>query len=296
MEEIDFKRRSFFGQSSGRSAALAMGAVAASAATPVGTAAAAEAANVTDPDILNFTLNLEYLETEFYLRGVIGQTLDEAMGTSMGAPVRGGRKVAFSTPVREGLLKNITGNEMAHVRFVRQTVESLGARPVERPPIDFDAGFAAVARAAGLPDFDPFADEMNFFLGAMLFEDVGITALKGASDMIRNRVVLESSAGLLASEGYHMGAVRSVLYKMGEPARTRSAAISDARDSVDGADDRDQPVAIGGRPNIVPSNENGIAFGRTPQHVLNILYNNPAQGVLQGGFFPQGVNGRIRAT
>ncbi|MDP9413115.1 MAG: ferritin-like domain-containing protein [Pseudomonadota bacterium] len=42
---------------------------------------------------------------------------------------------------------------------------------------------------------------MNFFLGAMLFEDVGITVIEGASDMIRNRTVLESAAGLLASEG-----------------------------------------------------------------------------------------------
>ncbi len=55
---------------------------------------------------------------------------------------------------------------------------------------------------------------MNFFLGAMLFEDVGITVIEGASDMIRSRTVLESAAGLLASEGDHMGAVRSVLYKM----------------------------------------------------------------------------------
>lgn len=296
MTDSDPGRRSLFGQSTGRAAVAAIGGIAASAAAPIAEAAAAEGGRMTDPDILNFTLNLEFLETEFYLRGVIRQTMDQAMGTSLGAPVRGGRKVAFSTPIREGLLKNITGNEIAHVKFVRSTVEALGGRPIPRPPIDFEAGFAGVARAAGLPDFDPFADEMSFFLAAMLFEDVGITALKGASDMIRNKTVLESAAGLLASEGYHMGAVRSVLYKMGAPAHARSVAISDLRDRLDGADDRDQRVAVDGRANIVPANENGIAYGRTPQHVLNILYNNPAAGVLQGGFFPEGVNGRVRAT
>jgi hypothetical protein len=295
MEEIDLERRGLFGRSSGKAGVAAMGAVAAAAAVPM-EQAAAQSRGASDVDLLNFTLNLEYLETEFYLRGVIGRTLDEAMGINLGGPVRGGRKVAFSTPVREGLLKNITGNELAHVRFVRETVQQLGGQPVQRPAIDFDAGFAAVARGAGLPDFDPFANEMNFFLGAMLFEDVGITALKGASDMIRNRRVLESSAGLLASEGYHMGAVRSVLYKMGEPAHARSAAISNLRDSLDGPDYRDQPVVLGGRANIVPTNENSIAFGRTPEHVLNIFYNNAARGVMQGGFFPEGLNGRIRAT
>jgi hypothetical protein len=30
--------------------------------------------------------------------------------------------------------------------------------------------------------------------------------------------------------------------------------------------------------------------------VLNIVFANPAAGVLQGGFFPDGVNGRIRST
>lgn len=292
MSDVDLDRRSLFGQASGKAAMLAMGAVAASAALPL-TAAIAQADSVTDADLFNFQLNLEYLETEYYLRGVLGRTADELFGTSLGGPVRGGRKVAFSTPVREGLLKNIAGNEVAHIRFIHAVN---GSAAIQRPPIDFEAGFAGVAQGAGLPGFDPFASEMDFFLGAMLFEDVGITALKGAADRLRNRTLLESAAGLLGSEGYHMGAVRSVLYKMGEPAHARSRAISDLRDRLDGPQDLDQPVAIAGRANIVPSNGNGIAFGRTPQHVLNIVYGNPAAGVIQGGFFPQGVNGRIRAT
>lgn len=295
MSDIDLERRSLFGQSTGKAAALAMGAIAASAAAPF-TEAAAQADDITDPDILNFQLNLEYMETEYYLRGTMGRTLDEVASTNFGGSVRGGRKVAFSTPVREGLLKNIAGNEIAHVNFARATVEALGARPIPRPVIDFEAGFAAVARGAGLPDFDPFGSEMDFFLGGMLFEDVGISVLKGAAKKIRNYDLLESAAGLLASEGYHMGAVRSVLYKLGATAHARSAAISDLRDRLDGPDDRDQPVAIGGRANIVPSNGNGIAFGRTPQHALNIVYGRPGRGILQGGFFPEGVNGRIRAT
>lgn len=282
-----------FGQSSGKAAVLAIGAVAASAAAPFGAAAAQEADNLDDPDILNFAMNLEYLESEFYLRGVLGRTLDDVVGTSLGAPVRGGRKVAFSTPVREGMIKNIAGNEVAHVNFIRAYN---GPRAIQRPPIDFEAGFAGVAAAAGLPDFDPFADEMNFFLAAMLFEDVGITSLKGAAPLIRSLTLRETAAGLLAAEGYHMGAVRSVLYKLGPPARARSLAISDMRDRLDGRDDRDQPVELAGRANIVPANENGIPYSRTPQHVLNIVYNDPARGVMQGGFFPQGINGRIRST
>ena len=293
MQEVEPGRRSFLGFDAPGGALAAIGAVAASAALPLAEAAAAEP-SPSDVDILNFALNLEYLETEYYLRGIFGQTGDEAFRTSLGGPVRGGRKVAFSSAVRDGLFRNITGNEVAHVNFLRAVN---GSRAIARPVIDFEAGFASVAQAAAIPDFDPFANEMNFFLGAMLFEDVGITAYKDSAKRIRNRQILESAAGILASEAYHMGAVRAVIYKLGEPARSRSAAISELRDKLDGPQELDQPVMqMGEMSNVVPANENGIAFGRTTNHVLNIVYGTPARGVLQGGFFPEGVNGRIRST
>jgi hypothetical protein len=294
MEEIDQDRRALFGFSTGEKAMGAMGVIAASTAFPLKQAVAQQAQHATDVDIVNFTLNLEYLEADYYLRGSMGMTLDQVLGGSQGAPVKGGRKVAFSNPVREGMIKNIAGNEVAHVRFA-QAIN--GSRAIRRPPIDFDAGFASVAAAAGLADFDPFASEMDFFLGGMLFEDVGISVLKGSAKLLKSLQLRESAAGLLGSEGYHMGAVRSVIYKMGDPARTRAAAISEFRDRMDGPQDLDQPpVRVGSMANIAPANHNGIAFGRTPQHALNIIYGNPARGVMAGGFFPQGFNGRIRAT
>lgn len=294
MQEIDQDRRALFGFSTGEAALAAIGAIAASTVLPLSAAVAQQAESATDVDIVNFQLNLEYLEADYYLRGSMGMTLDQVLGASQGAPVKGGRKVQFSSPVREGMIKNIAGNEVAHVRFGQQIT---GSRAIRRPPIDFDAGFAAVAAAAGIPNFDPFASEMDFFLGGMLFEDVGISVLKGSARKLRSLSLRESAAGLLGSEGYHMGAVRSVIYKLGDQARSRAAAISELRDRLDGPQDLDQPpVRIGNMANIVPSNENGIAFGRTPQHALNIVYGKPGRGIMAGGFFPQGVNGRIRVT
>lgn len=294
MEQIDHDRRSLFGFSSGETALVAMGAIAASTALPLSEAVARQAESATDIDIVNFQLNLEYLETDYYLRGSMGMTADQVFGSSQGAPVKGGRKVQFSSPVREGMIKNIAGNEVAHVRFAQAVT---GSNAIRRPPIDFDAGFAAVAAAAGLPDFDPFASEMDFFLGGMLFEDVGISVLKGAARKLRSLSLRESAAGLLGAEGYHMGAVRSVLYRMGEPARVRAAAISNLRDRLDGPQDLDQPpVKVGEMANIAPTNENGIVWGRTPQHALNIVYGKPGPGIMAGAFFPEGVNGRIHVT
>jgi len=293
MEQIDQDRRSLFGLSNGQAALAAVGVIAASTALPLNEAVAQQAESSTDIDLFNFALNLEYLETDYYLRG-LGMTVDEVFQTSFGAPVKGGRKVQFSNPGREGMIKNIAGNEVAHINFVRAIT---GSQASQRPPIDMDAGFAAVAAAAGLSDFDPFGNEMDFFLGGMLFEDVGISVLKGSARKLRSLTLRESAAGLLGSEGYHMGAIRSVIYKMGDTWRSRAAAISEFRDRLDGPQDLDQPpVKVSNMSNIVPTNGNGIVFGRTPEHALNIIYGNPARGVMAGGFFPEGFNGRIRST
>ncbi len=294
MEQIDQDRRSLFGFSTGQAALVAMGAIATSTALPLNEAVAQQAESSTDIDIFNFALNLEYLETDYYLRGGLGITVDDVFRTSLGAPVKGGRKVQFSSPAREGMIKNIAGNEVAHINFVRAIT---GSQASQRPPIDMDAGFAAVAAAAGLSDFDPFGNEMDFFLGGMLFEDVGVSVLKGSAKKLRSLTLRESAAGLLGSEGYHMGAIRSVIYKMGDKWRSRAAALSEFRDRLDGPQDLDQPpVKVGNMSNITPTNQNGIAFGRTPEHALNIIYGNPARGVMAGGFYPEGFNGRIRST
>lgn len=250
----------------------------------------AEAAHLSDSDILNFALNLEYLEAEYYLRGVTGQTLDQAVGSSLGGSVQGGRKVTFSNPVRQGFAEDIAHNELSHVKFLRTT---LGDKAIARPTIDLDAGFHAVAQAAGLTAFDPFADEMSFYIGAFLFEDVGVTAYKAAANLIHDQKILTAAAGILATEAYHAGVIRSVLYKMGASAISASTAISGVRNSLNGSTNLDQPIVVDGHANIIPADADSIAFGRTPQQVHNIVFANPAAGVTRGGFFPDGTNGRL---
>jgi Ferritin-like domain len=168
---------------------------------------------------------------------------------------------------------------------------------VSRPAIDFEAGFKAAAQAAGPPaDFDPFANDMNVLLGGMLFEDVGVTAYAGAAPLLKKKEFVQAAAGILAVEAYHMGMARSQLYRMGDEAWKAANALSDARDKADGQGDKDQGIRVNDKANIVPSTPDAIAFTRTPQQVLRIVYLADKAGVSKGGFYPNGMNGKLRTT
>jgi hypothetical protein len=261
---------------------------------------------VTDADVLNFALNLEYLEAQFYSYAVTGSGLSASLlsGTGTQGAVTGGRKVTFTDPVVEQYANEIAGDEIAHVRFLR---EQLGGSAVAQPAIDIGTdpagAFSSAARAAGLVGagvaFDPYLNDENFLLGAYVFEDVGVTAYKGAAPLISNKTYLEAAAGILAAEAYHAGLIRTVLYRKGlatPSLRTSADAISDARDSLDGSSDLDQGISLkDGKSNIVPTDSDGIAFSRTTGQVLNIVYLNKASASA-GGFFPSGVNGSIKAS
>jgi hypothetical protein len=241
-----------------------------------------------DRDVLNFALNLEYLEAEYYLRGVTGAGLSAAdAGTGAGA-VTGGTQVNFGTAAYRDYAEEIAADELAHVRFLRG---ALGSNAVARPAINFTAAFNAAAQAAGLGDsFDPFANEVNFLIGAFVFEDVGVTAYNGGATLLSNKSFLQAAAGILGVEAYHAGAIRTVLNMIGGNAVAAANAISDLRASVGGGKDQGFDEGVGA--NIVPADANAIAFARTTREVLNIVYLNGDGNV--GGFFPSGLNGNIR--
>ncbi len=139
--------------------------------------------------------------------------------------------------------------------------------------------------------FDPYKNDNTFLLGAFVFEDVGVTAYKGAARFIENKDFLEAAAGLLAVEAYHASLIRTVLFARGLGDIVQK--ISDLRDGADGPDDLDQGIVDDkGKANIVPTDNMGLAFSRSPQQVLNIVY--LGGGAAQFGFFPNLLNGSIR--
>ena len=322
------ERREFFKAALG---AAAVGAGAFAFASP------AAAQTVGDPDILNFALNLEYLEAQFYSYAAFGTPIAASLQTGVAttAQPQGGvdmpaagvtagrpRQVDFtSDPLVGQYAREIAQDEINHVAFLRAALGTTAAVAQPRINISGDAtgAFTAAARAAGVvgatENFDPYASPNAFLLGAFIFEDVGVTAYKGAAPLLTSKVFLEAAAGLLAVEAYHASIVRTSLYARGiaTPAAMlveTTEKISAARDTLDGnptddairgigADDDQGIAAIGtgatAASNIVPLNSNGLAYSRTTGQVLNIVYLNRA-AVTMGGFFPAGVNGTIRTS
>ncbi|MES2707623.1 MAG: ferritin-like domain-containing protein [Verrucomicrobiota bacterium] len=279
---------------------------AAGAVTP--SAEAAGAGPVLDAAVLNFALNLEYLEAEYYIYATTGASITAKGAGVTGAGVAGGviikanPKVPWTSDAVRQYAEEIAADELAHVNFLRLALAQAGVQPVARPALDLQGSFTTAARAAGIigasDTFDPFLNDTTFLAGAFIFEDVGVTAYKGGAPLLTNKTYIEAAAGILAAEAYHAGIVRTLLFQGGPATRDIALKVSNLRDALDGSSDLDQPLTSdgteAGAANLVPLDANGLAFSRSTRQVLNIVYADATGTKNSGLFFPAGLNGSIR--
>ncbi len=277
---------------------------------------AAMSSSYNDVDILNFALNLEYLEAEFYLRAATGSGLSAAdAGTSPGA-VTGGAQVTGLNTAQQNILNEIAYDEQQHVRFLRS---ALGSAAVSRPAIDLTASFNALASAAGIGStFNPFGGGFDAFItGAFVFEDVGVTAYSGAAPLISTAGIaaglLSAAAGIQAVEAYHAGYVRTYLTAQAILNPTYAFLgyankVSALRATLGGGNETPLTVPTGTVPVtatsivqpssiVAATSANAIAYARNTDQVLHIVYGTAnGAGVKSGAFFPNGLNGKITVT
>jgi hypothetical protein len=280
----------------------------------------------TDADILNFALNLEYLESQFYTLATTGKTIDTVgIGIGAGTATTGGGSVVtkpggpgaclvpWTLPAIQAYATETAQEERNHVTFLRG---ALTTSAVAQPNLNLYNSFNTLAGVAGIAStFDPFANDLNFLIGAYIFEDVGVTAYTGAAGLITTPAYLAAAAGILGVEAYHAGLVRTSIFladptgKVGLQGYTSD--ISATRMKLDGSATVDD-IGVGFQTvSIEPTGTtNGAAtivnaqtgttnysktYSRTTTQVLKIVTgssNIPASGAKYTGvFFPNGLNG-----
>ncbi len=254
---------------------------------------------IPDNDILNFALNLEYLEAEFYLRAATGNGLPASVLLGGDGAVTGGSMVPNVPAQFAGYINATAQDELNHVAAIQATIKGNSGTPVARPTIDFNAGFKTLATAAGLdPAFNPFASYANFLVGAFVFEDVGVTAYNGAAPAISSNTILDAAAGIVAVEAYHAAIIRTQIAGMAsapgadQTALNAAIAVGALRAKVGGG--FETPLSISSIVSADPTN--AIGFARSTSQVLSIVYANNASGTASGGFFPSGLNGSIKTV
>jgi len=150
-------------------------------------------------EVLNYALTLEYLENEFYQKGIAAAGL-----------IPSDRTVIFT---------QIGKHEAAHVAFLKTTITALSGTPVAKPTFDFTA-------KGTFPDV--FTNYQTFLTLSQAFEDTGVRAYKGrAAELMSNDAVLTAALQIHSVEARHASMIRRlrgekgwITGKTGTPAAT----------------------------------------------------------------------------
>lgn len=227
-------------------------------------------AGITDIDILNFALNLEYLEGEFYTVATTGRRLADigigVTGTGRRGETLGGRMVSLNDRLRV-VAEQIALDEQVHVNFLRS---ALGNAAVAKPAINLDA--------LGVG----FGNAQEFFAVARAFEDLGVSAYGGAAPLVKDAGILTAAAQIGLTEAQHAGVIRLIVSDLGQP--------------VPLVDGKDVPPLMTPNGRLFQVDGLGRSTIRTASEVLAVAYGSTMPGTRGGAFFPDGVNGVIAAV
>ncbi|XP_057870161.2 ferritin-like catalase Nec2 [Cryptomeria japonica] len=262
-----------------------------------------------DVDLVEFPLNLEYLEAEFFLFGALGYGLDKVAPElpSGGPSPVGGMKANLSSVVHDIILE-FAYQEVGHLRGIKATVKGF-PRPLLNLSADVFANAVDAAFVTKLnPPFDPYANSLNYLLASYLIPYVGLTGYVGINPDLQSATAKRLVAGLLGVESGQDAVIRALLYeRLSEKVKPYPYTVAEFTDklsmlrnrlghTVDVDEGLVVPIEEGAEGkvsgNILAGDKYSLAFSRTPAEILRIVYSTGNES-MPGGFFPRGGGGKI---
>nr|XP_043640070.1 desiccation-related protein PCC13-62-like [Erigeron canadensis] len=262
-----------------------------------------------DTNLLEFPLNLEYLEAEYFLFGALGKGLDSVQpDLADGGPSPIGAKQANLSPLIKDIILQFGYQEVGHIRAIKSTVKGF-PRPLLN--LSTEAFATVINNAFGSPlspPFDPYANDINYLISCYIIPYVGLTGYVGANPKLRSPVSRKLVASLLGVESGQDAVVRTLLYERKRekvvPYEMTVAEftnkISQLRNKLGNKGLKDEgltvPIKLGAEKNIegnvLAGDEDSLAYGRTPEEILRIVYGSGNEK-MAGGFYPKGGDGAI---
>ncbi|EQB44420.1 Protein rds1 [Colletotrichum sp. SAR11_59] len=149
--------------------------------------AGAGAAGLTDIDILQFALTLEWLEGTFYQQGFQKFPAQDfmALGLSM-------------EQVND--LQQVGATELSHVSLLQSAIAQAGTQPVQ--PCQYNFGFT---------------DAAGMVKTAAVLENVGVSAYLGAAPLVKDKAILGTAGSILTIEARHQTFIRAASKQIAIP-------------------------------------------------------------------------------
>ncbi|KAF6142648.1 hypothetical protein GIB67_015134 [Kingdonia uniflora] len=262
-----------------------------------------------DVDKIQFALNLEFLEAEFFLFGATGFGLDKnAPELAMGGPPPIGVRKANLDDVTERIINEFGLEEVGHLKAI---IETLGGFP--RPLLDLSSqNFAEVMDDAFgyklYPPFDPYLNSINYMLASYVIPYMGLVGYVGTNPYLKGYKSKRLLAGLLGVESGQDAVIRTYLYERvdlvvhpyNQTVAKFTDRISQLRNRLAGCGIKDEglivPPQLGAEQrtssNVLAANELSLSYDRSPAEILRVVYGSGKENV-PGGFYPNGGNGKI---
>ncbi|KAK2019679.1 twin-arginine translocation pathway signal [Colletotrichum eremochloae] len=149
--------------------------------------AEAAAAGLTDIDILQFALTLEWLEGTFYQQGFQKFPAQDFLALGL-------------SQEQVNDLQQVGATELSHVSLLQSSIAQAGTQPVQ--PCQYNFGFT---------------DAAGMVATAAILENVGVSAYLGAAPLVKDKSILGTAGSILTIEARHQTFIRAASKQIAIP-------------------------------------------------------------------------------